>query len=136
VELPVDHVAIAVPAIADILPFYEFIMGAAGSTTVRNPEQQVDIVFLGSGPCRVELLQPTSDDSPVGRFLARRGPGLHHVAYRVSDLDAALERLAAAGVRLIDRQPRRGAHDRRIAFLHPHSTGGVLIELVEGEPPA
>jgi len=136
VELPLDHVAIAVAAIADVLPLYESITGAAGSAPVRNTEQQVDIVFLGSGPCRIELLQPTSADSPVGRFLARRGAGLHHVAYRVPDLDAALERLAAAGVRLIDRQPRPGAHDRRIAFIHPQSTGGVLIELVEGEPPA
>ncbi len=136
-ELPIDHVAVAVPAIDATLPVYEFITGATGSPPVHNAEQQVDIVFLGSGACRLELIAPTSPDSPVGRFLAKRGPGLHHIAYRVADLDAALRRLTESGVRLVDHEPRRGAHDRRIAFLHPESTGGVLIELVEDpSPPA
>ncbi|MCI0434888.1 MAG: methylmalonyl-CoA epimerase [Gemmatimonadetes bacterium] len=133
-ELALDHVAIATSAIRELLPLYEFLTGAPGSSLTRNTEQGVDLVFLGSGPCRLELLQPTHPDSPVGRFLERRGPGLHHIAYRVPDLEAALRRLAEAGIRLIDRQPRRGAHDRRIAFVHPESTGGVLVELVEDDP--
>jgi methylmalonyl-CoA epimerase len=131
VELPLDHVAIAVPSLAASLPQFESLIGARGSPAERNDAQGVDVVFIGSGETRVEVLQPTRPDSPVGRFLERRGPGLHHIAYRVPDLRGALARLHGEGVELIDREPREGAHGRRIAFLHPRSTGGVLIELVE-----
>lgn len=131
-QLPLDHVAIAVESIATVQPVFEALTGAPASAVERVEAQGVDVVFLGEGAARIELLEPTSADTPVGRFLARRGPGLHHLAYRVPDLEAALARLAADGFELIDPEPRAGAHGHRVAFLHPRSTGGVLIELVEG----
>jgi methylmalonyl-CoA/ethylmalonyl-CoA epimerase len=130
--LLLDHVAIAVDSIAETLPLLELITGQTGSMRETNLDQGVELVFVGTGQGRVELLEPTDTDTPVGRFLAKRGPGLHHIAYRVSDLPSVLRQLKASGVRLIDEEPRRGAHGHRIAFVHPKSTGGVLIELVEG----
>ena len=131
-ELPLDHVAIAVPSITAALPLFELLAQAAGSPVERVESQKVEVLFIGTGTGRIELLQPTAPDSTVQKFLDRRGPGLHHIAYRVPDIAAALERLAAAGVRLIDREPRPGAGGHRVAFLHPQSTHGVLVELVEG----
>jgi methylmalonyl-CoA epimerase len=130
-QLPLDHVAIAVHSIADALPRFELLTGGHASPRERVDAQGVDVVFVGEGEGRLELLEPLAPESAVGRFLERRGPGIHHLAYRVPDLAAALGRLAAAGVRLIDEEPRPGAHGRKVAFLHPSSTGGVLIELVE-----
>lgn len=129
---PVDHVAIAVSSIATALPFYEALTGGVGSPIEVIPGDDVRVVFIGAGTGRLELVEPASPESSVARFLERRGPGLHHVAFRVSDLAGRLEALAAAGVRLIDRTPRAGAHGRRVAFIHPGSAGGVLVELVEG----
>lgn len=129
-HLPLDHVAIAVKSIAASLPVFESLLGASGSPVERISSQGVAVTFVGSGPGRLELLEPTGAETTVGRFLARRGPGLHHIAYRVPDLEAALARFAADGVELIDRKPRYGAEGHRVAFLHPRSTGGVLIELV------
>ncbi len=131
-ELPLDHVAIAVPSISAIVPILELLTGSRSSPVERVAAQHVDVAFIGSGEARVELIQPTSAESTVQRFLDRRGAGLHHIAYRVPDIDAALQRLAAAGIELIDAQARLGAGGQRVAFLHPQSTGGVLIELVEG----
>ena len=131
-ELPLDHVAIAVPSLAAALPIFEEIQGVQATTPEAVPAQHVNVIFLGEGETRIELLEPTSDQSTVQRFLERRGAGLHHIAYRVPDIRAALARLSAAGFRLIDREPRPGARGHQVAFLHPHSTGGVLIELVEG----
>ena len=133
-ELDLDHVAIAVPSIATALPLYESLIGSRGSSPERVESQGVEVVFVGSAAPWIELLEPLVPDSPVGRFLARRGPGLHHIALGVTDLDATLRRLEAAGFALIDKTPRPGAHDRRIAFLHPSTTAGVLIELVESAP--
>jgi methylmalonyl-CoA epimerase len=135
-QLPLDHVAIAVPSIAGALPVYELLTGGSGSPAERVEAQGVNVAFVGEGTGRIELIEPLSPDSPVGRFLQKRGPGLHHLAYRVPDLEATLRRLQEEGVRLIDQQPRFGAHGRMIAFLHPESTGGVLIELVEEETSA
>lgn len=129
-EHPLDHVAIAVPSIAAALPFYESVSGAPGSPPEDVPAQGVRVVFVGAGPGRIELLEPLTTDSPVGRFLEKRGAGLHHVAYRVPDVAAELQRLAAAGTELIDRVPRAGAHGHRVAFIHPRASGGVLVELV------
>lgn len=129
--LPLDHVAIAVASIDDSLPAFEAVTGARGSPRERVEAQGVELCFVGAGDGKLELLQPLSPDTPVGRFLAKRGSGLHHVAYRVSDIEAALRSLEARGVELIDRDPRPGAHGHRVAFLHPRSTGGVLVELVE-----
>lgn len=129
-ELKLDHVAIAVASIAEALPRYELVAGAPGSPRERVEAQGVEVCFVGSGAGKIELLEPTRPDSPVARFLERRGPGLHHIAYRTDDIEAELARLARAGVRLIDRAPRPGAHGHRVAFVHPQSTGGVLVELV------
>lgn len=130
--LPLDHVAIAVRSISEALPTFQRLTGGESSTPERVESQGVAVAFVGSGEGRLELLEATSPESTVARFLDRRGPGLHHLAYRVPDLAAALDRLAADGVELIDRVPRAGAGGHRVAFLHPRSTGGVLVELVEG----
>ncbi|MEO5511925.1 MAG: methylmalonyl-CoA epimerase [Longimicrobiales bacterium] len=130
-ELPVDHIAIAVPSIAAAQPVFELLTGGSASPRERIVTQGVDVVFVGEGPARLELLEPLSGESPVGRFLQKRGPGLHHVAYKVDDLAATLDRLSAAGTELIDRTPRQGAHGRLVAFIHPRSAAGVLIELVQ-----
>lgn len=131
-EFPLDHVAIAVPSITAALPLFELLAQAGSSPIERVESQKVEVTFVGTGAGRIELLQPTAPDSTVQKFLDRRGSGIHHIAYRVPDLDAALYRLAAAGIRLIDDKPRPGAGGHRVAFLHPQSTHGVLVELVEG----
>lgn len=135
-ERVLDHVAIAVPSIDDALPQYETLIGARGSLPETVASQGVRVVFIGSGPAAVELLEPLRADSPVARFLEKRGPGLHHIAYRVADIEAALAEQIAAGVEPIDRVPRAGAHGRRVAFLHPRSFSGVLVELVEASDAA
>ena len=135
-EHPLDHVAVAVPSLASALPVFELITGAAGSAIEAVPDQGVNVVFIGSGPARLELIEPSRPDTGVARFLEKRGAGLHHVAYRVADLGATLAALAARGTPLIDREPRTGAHGQRIAFLHPRAANGVLIELVEDARPA
>lgn len=131
-ELRLDHVAIAVPSITAALPLFELLAQAGGSPVERVESQKVDVAFVGTGTGRIELLQPAARDSTIQKFLDRRGPGLHHIAYRVTDIDEALKRLAQAGIRLIDETPRPGAGGHRVAFLHPQSTHGVLVELVEG----
>jgi len=125
----VAHVGIAVPSIAAALPFYRDVLGLVPSA----PESSdgAAIVSLAFGDVHVELLEPRDPEGPIARFLAQRGPGIHHVCYRVPDLDAALERCRAAGYRLVDETPRRGVHGHRIAFLHPKATGGILLELTE-----
>ncbi len=127
VALPLDHVAVAVPSIEDFHAVYESISGATCSDPEVLESQGVRVTFCGS----VELMEPLGPDTIVGRFLARRGPGLHHIAYRSDDLEADLRRLGGEGFELIDEEPRAGAGGHRVAFLHPRSTGGVLIELVQ-----
>lgn len=129
-EYPVDHVAIAVRSIDESRRTFERMAGPAAGSIEAVESQGVRVLFIGSGAGRIELLEPASPDSTVARFLEKRGPGLHHIAYRVPDLEAALHRLAADGVELIDRVPRPGAGGHRVAFLHPRSTDGVLMELV------
>ena len=130
-ERVLDHVGIAVPSLDESLPLFESIVGAPGTGREAVDSQGVEIVFVGSGPGRLELLAPTRPDSPVAKFLAKRGPGMHHVCYRVPDVAAALEEFRREGYELIDREPRTGGHGHRVAFLHPRSTGAVLVELVE-----
>jgi methylmalonyl-CoA epimerase len=132
-QLPLDHIGIAVHSIAEALPLLELVTGGRGSPVERIEDQGVEVAFIGATAPRLELIEPVAPDSPVTRFLERRGPGLHHLAYAVQDVAAALESFRRAGIRLVDHEPRRGAHGRRVAFLHPASTAGVLIELVEDE---
>ncbi len=128
--LPLDHVGVAVPSIQESAATFEPITGATCSTIEELPEQDVNVAFVGS----IELIEPRSDTSPVARFLTRRGPGIHHVAYRVSDLRATLQDLNTRGFQLIDDEPRLGARGHLVAFVHPESTGGTLIELVQRDP--
>lgn len=125
--LTLDHIAIAVPSIADAATTFELVTGEACSTVEELTDQGVNVAFVGS----LELIEPRGADTTVGRFLDRRGPGLHHIAFRVPDLAEALATFRESGVRLIDDEPRPGARGHRAAFLHPESTGGVLVELVE-----
>ncbi len=125
------HVAIVVASIDEARKTYIDLLGFEAGDVEHVADQDVDVLVCFAGKQRVELVQPASPESPVSKFLAKRGGGLHHLAYRVDDLEDALARLAAAGVRLIDTAPRPGAHGTRIAFVHPSATGGVLTELVQ-----
>lgn len=127
----IDHVGVAVTELDGPLQVFGelFEMPLVHREVVE--EQGVEAALLDVGVSHVELLLPLSEDTPVGRFIAKRGAGLHHVAYRVSDIDAELERLRTAGVRLIDERPRIGIRGSRVAFVHPAASGGVLTELVE-----
>ncbi|HVH10575.1 MAG TPA: methylmalonyl-CoA epimerase [Gemmatimonadales bacterium] len=125
----VAHVGIAVASIDAALPFYRDVLGLEpGPATTADG---ATVVGLMLGDVEVELLEPRDPDGPVAKFLAKRGPGIHHVCYRVPDLDATVERCRAAGYRLIDDVPRRGAAGRRVAFVHPKATAGILLELTE-----
>ena len=128
--LPLDHVGVAVPSIQESAVTYESITGATCSAIEELPAQGVNVAFVGS----IELIEPRSSTSLVARFLTRRGPGVHHVAYRVSDLRATLQDLNTRGFQLIDEEPRLGARGHLVAFVHPKSTGGTLIELVQRGP--
>ncbi len=125
----IAHLGIAVESLEAILPFYRDILGM--------PEIPLDdsdgarIMAVAAGESLVELLEPEQPDSPIGKFLNKRGPGIHHICFAVDDIDAMLARCKAQGIHLIDETPRMGAEGKRIAFLHPKSTGGVLVELSE-----
>jgi methylmalonyl-CoA epimerase len=127
----IDHVGVAVEDIDSALALYRDALGMPLVHRETVTEQGVDAALLDVGDGHVELLQPLGPDTAVGKFLAKRGPGLHHVAYRVDDIDVALQSLAGAGLRLIDERPRTGIRGSRVAFLHPGSTGGVLTEIVQ-----
>jgi methylmalonyl-CoA/ethylmalonyl-CoA epimerase len=126
-----DHVAIAVKDLDGALALYRDVLGLPVGGVERVAGQQVDVAFVGEEPGRIELICPTTPDSGVGRFLDKRGEGLHHVAVRVRDLDGTLASLKAQGVALIDEAARPGAHGTRVAFVHPRGARGVLLELVE-----
>jgi len=127
----IDHIGVAVEAIDPALELYRdsFALEVAHREVVSD--QGVEALLLDVGENHVELLAPLSPDTPVGRFLARQGPGLHHVAYQVQDIDETLAHLKAAGMQLIDEQPRTGIRGSRVAFLHPRATAGVLTEIVQ-----
>ena len=130
-ERALDHVGIAVHSLDESLPLFESITGGKGYGRERVEAQGVEVVFLGEGHGRLELLAPTRDDSAVAKFLARRGPGMHHLCYRVGSVAGELARYREAGAQLIDEAPRAGAAGHLVAFVHPKSTGGVLVELLE-----
>ena len=127
----VDHIGVAVEDLDAALALYErdYAMTLVHREVIEA--QGVEAVLLDVGENHVELLAPLADDTPVGKFLAKRGPGMHHVAYQVDDIEAALASLREAGLRLIDEQPRSGIRDSLVAFLHPKSSGGVLTEIVQ-----
>jgi methylmalonyl-CoA epimerase len=127
----IDHVGVAVDDLDAAIALHEQTYGLVLAHREVVEEQGVEAVLLDVGDSHVELLRPLQPDTAVGRFLASRGPGLHHVAYRVGDIDAALDALRDRGVQLIDETPRVGIRDSRVAFVHPRSTGGVLTEIVQ-----
>jgi methylmalonyl-CoA/ethylmalonyl-CoA epimerase len=134
--LKVDHIGIAVKDAARILGFYRDLLGLTVVGEEEVPSQQVRTIFLPTGDTEIELLEALGPDSPVAKFIEKRGEGVHHIAWEVEDLAAALEELAACGVSLIDAKPRPGAGGKQIAFIHPRETGGVLVELCQkGGPP-
>jgi len=127
----VDHIGIAVPDLDVAIQAFTTLFGTGPTAIEDVPDQKVRTAFFAAGPTNIELLFPTADDSPISNFLAKRGTGIHHICFEVANLARSLDELRARGVRLIDETPRPGAHGKRIAFLHPKSTGGVLIELCE-----
>ena len=129
------HVAIVVASVAEARKTYVDVLGMKAGAVEHVPDQKVNVLVCHAGPQRIELVEPAAPDSPVSGFLAKRGGGLHHLAYRVADLERTLADLKAAGLRLIDEKPRPGAHGTRIAFLHPSAANGVLTELVEDPLP-
>ncbi len=128
----VSHIAVAVPDIEQAAKAYALLgLTMTGKETV--PGRKVTVGFIPIGETRIELVQPDSLDSPIAKFLEQRGPGLQHICFEVDDADAEFKRLSEAGVRIIDKSPQAGAHGTKVFFIHPHSTGGVLVEM--SEPP-
>jgi methylmalonyl-CoA/ethylmalonyl-CoA epimerase len=128
---PIDHIGIAVERLEDAMGFYQTTLGIPLAEIEEVADQKVRTAIFPTGEGRVELLEPTSPESPIAKFIAKRGPGIHHMAIRVADIKAKLAELEAQGVQLIDREPRVGAGGHLIAFIHPKATGGVLLELTQ-----
>lgn len=129
--MKIDHLGIATNGIDDALAFWQDALGLENVHTEVVEEQKVRVAMLPIGESRIELLEPTSDDSPISRFLEKRGGGIHHIAVQVEDIEATLQQLKAKGMRLIDETPRIGAENCLVAFVHPASANGVLLELVQ-----
>jgi len=129
--LTLDHIGIAVEKIDAALPVWEGVLGLPLHGIEEVADQRVKTAFLPLGESEIELLEPTDPEGPIGKFIAAKGQGVHHVAFRVANIEEALAELKAKGVRLIDETPRYGAGGARIAFIHPKATGGVLVELCE-----
>jgi methylmalonyl-CoA/ethylmalonyl-CoA epimerase len=129
--MKIDHIGIATKSIEEALKFWQNSLGLENVHTEIVEEQKVRVAMLPVGESRVELLEPTSDDSPISKFLEKRGGGIHHIAVEVEEIEASLAKLKAEGARLIDETPRIGAEGCLIAFVHPAATGGVLLELTQ-----
>lgn len=127
----IEHLGIAVRSIEEALPYWENVLGLKCYNIEEVADQKVKTAFLKIGEVKIELLEPTSEESTIAKFLETRGPGIHHIAYAVKDIEGALAEVEEKGVRLIDKAPRKGAEGLTIAFLHPKSTEGVLTELCE-----
>lgn len=127
----IEHIGIAVKSIEDQLPYYENILGLKCYNIETVADQKVKTAFFMVGKTKIELLEPTSEDSTIAKFIENRGEGVHHIAYATKDLNEALKEVESKGVRLIDKEGRAGAEGLTIGFLHPKSTGGVLTELCE-----
>lgn len=128
----INHIGIAVASLDEAIPFYRDQLGMTFKGIEEVPDQKVTVAFLQIGESKIELLEPTSAESPIAKALEKNGPGIHHIAYQVEDIEATMAKLVADGARMIDSTPRNGAHGTRIAFVHPKSSGGVLTELCEG----
>ncbi|MBN1316623.1 MAG: methylmalonyl-CoA epimerase [Anaerolineales bacterium] len=129
--LKIDHIAIVIPEIQDALNFWQQALELPLEHTEEIPEQETVLAMLPVGEAEIELVQPTTETSGMAKYMEKKGPGLHHVCFEVDDLDAALARLKEKGIRLINEEPVIGAGGRRVAFVHPKSASGVLVELVE-----
>jgi methylmalonyl-CoA/ethylmalonyl-CoA epimerase len=134
VKAKLDHIGIAVSDLAAALAFYRDALGLEIEAPEEVASQRVRAHFIPAGDAALELLEATADDSPIAKYVAKRGPGLHHLTLRVDNIDAALAQLKSRGVRLIDEVARPGAHGSRVAFIHPSSAHGVLVELKEASP--
>jgi len=130
----INHIAIVVDEIEDALHFWRDTLGLKVARVEEIPEQDSVVTFLPVGDMEIELVQPTSEESGIARYLNKHGPGIHHICFEVDDIEASLESLKASGVRLIDSEPAVGTSGKRFAFIHPESTHGVLIELYELPP--
>lgn len=133
--LGLAHVGIAVRSLEEAIPVWVRAFGLRHTDTIEFDSMKLRIAFLGAGDSEMELLEPTDADSTVGRFLAKRGEGIHHLSFRVADLEGALREAEAAGLELIDRSPREGSHHTKIAFLSPRTLNGVLVELCQRREP-
>jgi methylmalonyl-CoA epimerase len=129
--MKIDHIGIAVKAVAEAAKVYEQALGLRVSSVDQVDDQGVRVAMLNVGESQLELLESIRPDSPIEKFISKRGEGLHHIAVRVDNIEVMLAQLKASGMRLIDQTPRKGAHNTRVAFIHPSSTHGVLVELVE-----
>lgn len=127
----IDHIGIAVKDLNESLKFYEDVLGLKAEGTEVVEEQKVKVAFLPLGDSEVELLESTEEDGPIAKYIAKKGEGIQHIAYRVDDIEKAIEDMKKKGIRMIDEKPRYGAGGAKIAFLHPKSTYGVLVELCE-----
>ncbi|KAF0219803.1 MAG: methylmalonyl-CoA/ethylmalonyl-CoA [Geobacteraceae bacterium] len=127
----INHIGIAVTSLEAAIPFYRDGLGMAFQGCEEVAEQKVKVAFLQVGESKIELLEPTSAESPIAKFLEKNGAGVHHIAYEVEDIEAAIAKLEMDGVRMVDKVPRSGAHGARIAFIHPKSSNGVLTELCQ-----
>lgn len=129
--LRIDHIGIAVRSLGERVPFYRDLLGIPLTRQEEVPTEQVRVAFFGAGETHVELLEPLGEQGPIADFLARRGEGIHHVCFAVDDIETTLRRVREAGLTVVGEAPRAGAGGCRVAFLHPKSTGGLLIELSE-----
>jgi methylmalonyl-CoA/ethylmalonyl-CoA epimerase len=130
----ISHIAIVVPDLAEAMAFWVETLGLPVTFVEHVADQDVDVAFLPSGESEIELLEPAGEDSGVARFLQKRGPGMHHICFEVDDIEETLARIKAAGVPLINEEPTIGTGGKKIAFVHPKGTGGVLVELYELTP--
>ena len=127
----INHIGIAVKSLEENIPFYRDNLGMAFAGIEEVAEQKVRVAMLQIGESKIELLEPTSEDSPIAKFIEKNGTGVHHLAYEVNDVEAAIAKMLADGARMVDQTPRNGAHGTRIAFVHPKSSNGILTELCQ-----
>jgi methylmalonyl-CoA/ethylmalonyl-CoA epimerase len=129
--LKISHLGIASPTLQDAMERLQRIFGISHDHVEEVPDQKVRVAFYPIGESSLEYLEPTDPEGPIGKYLEKNGPGIHHIAFEVDDVDAAVKELLEKGIRMIDQAPRKGAHGNRIAFIHPKETGGVLIEICQ-----